>query len=239
MLSCLTVILSKDKSKHIDILCSKLHDNKMSHVNICDYCTLDIDETLKNIGFIGLTRSPYIKQPSAWDKAFYFIVNNNLITLYDYFFFIEDDVYSNEYEYIIQFITKINENFDHDFITTRIKPKSHYPTWKHWKEEYVNQLKLPSQSFNPLCRLSSKLVKKIIEYKNNYQKFYFHEILIASLCLEYNFSHMSYMENEDLKKYIGHIRYNPILEIKEIQDDLIYHPVKPSKDEREKSIVRT
>jgi len=40
-----------------------------------------------------------------------------------------------------------------------------------------------------------------------------------------------------LNTYIGNIRYYPIMTESEINDELIYHPVKDSKSDREKSIV--
>lgn len=232
----LVLILSKDKSKKTNTLCEKLENENISYKNICDSCTIDSDEIIKNLGFTGLTRSPYIKRPSAWDKAFHFVQNNNLTASYKYFFFIEDDVYSKNYTSLLKFIIDANI-FTVDLITKQIRPKSHHPKWKHWQENYVNELKAPHQSFNPLCRLSSKLITKIIEYKNYHGTFEFHEILIASLCLENNFSYINYVESSILKKYIGQFRYNPILTVEDLLDDLIYHPVKPSKDEREKSIV--
>ena len=79
-------------------------------------------------------------------------------------------------------------------------------------------------------------MEKIIQYKKNNGKFNFHEILIASLCLEYNLTYINYIEHEILKKYIGNLNYNPIITIEEIADDLIHHPVKESKDFREKGL---
>jgi hypothetical protein len=231
----LILLLCKEKNQNIINFENILIQQKIEFRIICDLCTLNQDDFLLNIGFYNLTRSEYIKKPSAWDKAFYTIYDNELHDIYDYFFFIEDDVYSKDYKSIIDFINDTSE-YKEDLITKCVRPKSHYPIWKHWFENYIKNLKYPSQSFNPLCRLSKVLVEKIIQYKKNNGKFNFHEILIASLCLEYNLTYINYIEHEILKKYIGNLNYNPIITIEEIADDLIHHPVKESKDFREKGL---
>ena len=232
----IVLLLCKNITENIKLLSSQLDKNNIPYTIICDDCSIHTDNMLIAQGFTDLTRSPYIKKPSAWDKSFYEIHNNKLTSLYDYFLFIEDDIYSKDCESIINFINDISK-YSEDLITKCVRPKSHHPTWKHWNEEYINSLKYPSQSFNPLCRLSKKLVKKIIQYRDNNQKFNFHEVLIASLCLEYDLTYINYIEDEALKKYIGNINYTPILLTKDIKDALIHHPVKDSKSDREKGVV--
>ena len=228
----IALLLCKNITKNIKSLSSQLDKNNIPYTIICDDCSIHTDDMLIAQGFTDLTRSPYIKKPSAWDKAFYTIYNNKLCDIYDYFFFIEDDVYSKNYKSIINFINDASQ-YTEDLITKCVRPKSHHPTWRYWKETYVDGLKYPSQSFNPLCRLSKKLAKIIIEYKDNNKKFDFHEILIASLCLEYNLTYINYIEHNIFKKYVGNIKYVPITTIEDINDDLIHHPVKESKNSRE------
>lgn len=230
----IVILLCKEISYKINLFIGKLIEKHIDYKIICDYCSLDKDDEIKSLGFVNLTRSPYIKKPSAWDKAFYTIHNENMIEKYKYFFFIEDDVYSKQYESIIQFILDAQRVFNVDFITKKIRPKSHHPSWQHWKEDYIFYLKYPSQSFNPFCRLSSSLITKIFEYQKKYQQFNFHEILFASLCLENNMTYINYIESSILNKYIGNFKYNPILLDEEITDNRIYHPVKNSKSDREK-----
>lgn len=232
----LIIILCKHRCNKVIHLENSFVNNTVNFITISDSLTSDIDQTLLNLGFYNLTRSPYIKKPSAWDKAFYTINYHKLYEQYDYFFFVEDDVYSKDYEYLNKFIHDCNNHFDEHFITKQIRPQSHHPNWKYWKEDYISSLKYPSQSFNPLCRLSSQLVKIILHYQKQRKKFEFHEILIPSLCLENNLSYINYIENNTLKKYIGKFRYNPIMLVEEITDNLIYHPVKDSKDAREKGL---
>lgn len=230
----LILLLCKTRSNDIVDLENCLRKNDINFLTVCDFCTLDLDNKLSKLGFVNLTRCDYIKKPSAWDKAFYAISDEKLIDIYDYFFFIEEDVYSHTYNSLIKFIYECSSGFAVDLITKRIKPQSHYASWKYWKEKYVLDLKYPSQSFNPLCRLSKNLIQIILDYRMKHNTFQFHEILIPSLCLENELSHIDYLSDNILKKYIGRIEYNPILLKTDIENNLIYHPVKTSKNDRKK-----
>lgn len=232
----LVLILCNNYSENIKQFEKLLTTNNIQYKIICDSCTHDQDKILLDNGFYNLTRSPYIKKPSAWDKSFYTIYKDSLTDNYDYFFFIEDDIYSVNYTKLVNFIIE-TINYSTDFITKCIRPKDHNPEWRHWKEDYVDKLKIPSQSFNPICRLSSKLIKNILSYRKNNNRFNFHEILFASLCLENNLTYTNYIEDSVLKIYFGNIVYLPILTIQDLTNDLIYHPVKETKDAREKGIV--
>lgn len=228
------LILSKDLFGNYDnnLLSILLNQNNINNIIISDEDSLDLDGPIKKQGFYNLTRSPYIKKPSSWDKAFYYIYQNSLIKQYDYYWFIEDDVYSKNYDSLINFIITSNQEYDHDLITKCIRPKSHHPTWKHWKEEYINQFKFPSQSFNPICRLSSRLISKVFQYQKDNFRFDFHEILFASLCKSHDLSYIEYVNSDKLNKYIGQITYKPVLLKENINDDKIYHPVKKDLDAR-------
>ena len=227
----LIILMTKKTNDIIKLFEHKLNELKLHNIIVCDNCTLCEDDVIKNQGYYNLTRSPHIKKPSAWDKAFYRIKSDLLLNKYDYFFFIEDDVYSKDYDLLIKFIIEAI-NFNEDLITKEIRPRSHHPTWRYWKEEYINKLTHQHQSFNPLCRISKRLIETIIEYKENNGKFEFHEILFSSLCLENNLSYINYIKNETLKKYIGNIVCNPIFTSEDISDNLIHHPVKKTKTER-------
>lgn len=221
----LIILLCKDRLNHIELFVDQLQKNNFSHVVICDNCSIDLDNNLILHGFINLTRSDHIKKPSAWDKAFYHIYDQKLLDKYKYFFFIEDDVYSQNYETLISFIKECAK-YDSDLITKSVRPQSHFPSWRRWKESYVGELLSPRQSFNPICRLSSNLIDKIFQYKDTMSKFNFHEIIFASLCVQHNLTYTEYINDINLKKYIGSIAFEPIFTFNTISNDLINHPVK-------------
>jgi hypothetical protein len=225
MSNTLIVVLCKNRSNHIELLVDKLKQNNFSHTVVCDDCSIDIDQHLISNGFINLTRADHIKKPSAWDKAFYQIYQQQLLSSYDHFFFIEDDVYSTNYDSLIDFIKECNK-YDSDLITKSVRKQSHFPLWKRWKEQYISELLTPRQSFNPICRLSKGLIEKIFQYRDAINKFNFHEIIFASLCVQYNLTYIEYINEVKLKTYFGSMAFEPIFTFETIPNNLINHPVK-------------
>jgi hypothetical protein len=225
MSNTLVLVLCKNISNHIELLINKLEQNNFSYTVVCDDCSVDIDQHLISNGFINLTRADHIKKPSAWDKAFYQIHQQQLLSSYDYFFFIEDDVYSTNYDSLIDFIKECNK-YDSDLITKSVRTQNHFPTWKRWKEQYISELLTPRQSFNPICRLSKDLIEKIFEYRDTINKFNFHEIIFASLCVQHSLKYIEYINHIELKAHFGSIAFEPIFTFDTIPNHLINHPVK-------------
>jgi hypothetical protein len=166
-------------------------------------------------------------RPSSWEYSIYNISSHKLYHIYDYFFFIEDDVFSKQNNTFVNLISIWNKH-NYDFIAKKIRPKYQEEDWIWWKDtNNWNNFDNPYKSFNTICRVSSRLIKKIISYQKIYQKFNFHEILFISLCIENNYSFMDYEDNQDLKKYIDINRIIPELsDIQIIHDDKLYHPYK-------------
>ena len=50
------------------------------------------------------------------------------------------------------------------------------------------QTELTLRTFNPLCRLSNRLVQKILDFQEQHNTFVFHEILFPSLAIKNNYS---------------------------------------------------
>jgi hypothetical protein len=168
-----------------------------------------------------------IKQPSSWDKAFYHLYqNSNLLKKYNYFYFIEDDVYTKDINTLYNSFITLNQP-SYDFIGLKINKRQNTKNWCWWtREKDVNiYFKNPHMSFNPLCRLSSRLINKILEFRNSYNKFYFHEIMFSSLCVENDFTMTNL--NSLIDSYLGKFDSRPIINIDTIKDTKIYHPVKP------------
>lgn len=218
-------ILSKEKNSYV----LELH-NQLNTINIKS--SLVIDDEISNSpiiekGFIGLNRLPDNKPAISWEKAFYNIVINNYIDKYDYFYFIEDDVYSKDTNTILELIEYFN-TFNSDFTSKAILPKEDIIEWPWWeREKDHNQIfKYAHRSFNPFCKISTKLLSVILDFKKQYGKFYFHEILFASLCVNYGLSYHDYSYYPNISNYMGIFRYRPEIDINSIHDTKIYHPVK-------------
>lgn len=214
------LLLSKAKNEYIEELSAIFKPN-----SFIIYDTDYSDDLLKQKGFIGLTGG--IKQPSAWDKSFYFISQITDVTNYSYFYFIEDDVFSKKIHNIKLLAYYLDSNYNsYDLIAHYIQNKSESTNWPWWDKIDVN-LKNQYRSFNPFCRLSKKLVNSILDYRNNNNCFIFHEILFASLCGDHQYSTVSLDSNKEYNKFIGSIKARPILDKIFIDDEKIYHPVKP------------
>jgi len=209
------LILSRSKNKY----CESFTNTISNSVVIYDK---DIsDEELKNQNYCCLTEN--VKKNSAWDKAIYYIDSNlNLLKKYDYFYFIEDDVYSNNLKIFIDLFT-ILDNYNHDLIAHNIKTQQQSPEWSWWKK----YRKYTVKSYNPLCRLSTKMIRLIIDYHKKNKKLLFHEILFASLAYSNKLSVLDLRSINQYKNLFGIFRYRPVIDTKNIRDNKIYHPVKP------------
>ena len=216
------LILTRDSNPYIE---SIYNFNSSIEVKIISDSSID-DKILLDSGFTGLTMM--VKKPSAWDKAFYLIDQNQLYNEYDFFYIMEDDVYCSNITKIFDIINILTQN-KIDFISRQILTKSNSLSWYWWnKPEIQNEIPFeePVKSFNPFCRLSSILIKQILDFRIINNKFFFHEILFASIAQKNNLSILT-IENSIVNDYFGKFIYRPILEKSSITDDKIYHPVKP------------
>jgi hypothetical protein len=174
-------------------------------------------------GYYNFTKITH--NPTSWERSIFHIEINELTKKYEYFYFIEEDVFSPKLETFIDFILTCNK-FKHDLISKGISDKDSSPGWIWWESKKdVKPFEFPIKSFNPICRLSSLLINKIIDYKNYYEKLSFHEILIASIANQFNLSILDYEKEPTLKTFIGEISVIQH-KIEDMQDNKIYHPYK-------------
>ncbi len=106
----------------------------------------------------------------AWDRAFHGI---DLQTTW----FVEDDVAGRRSDF--QKLHEATCNEDADLLSLYIESREQAPTWPHWH----NNRAYPAQfkSFNPLCRLSPELIRRVIELRERKGHFLFHEVMFPSL----------------------------------------------------------
>ena len=132
-------------------------------------------------GFTGMHSKIKI---TSWDKAFYYLKNK---MHYDYYWIIEDDCYLNKN----LFVNFINNNFSKNNSDAILfgwhKKYIQKDSWPHWikNKGYFNKKHL-SSSINQIIRISPTLLNKILNFKKKYNKFIFHELLIASLICQHN-----------------------------------------------------
>lgn len=221
------------KKNLISLLCRKktnYYNDLKNTLNIF-YDTIIIEDNNKDFedcvkkNFINLVT---IKEdPSAWELAFFNIFNNKLYDKYDYFYFIEDDVYSKNIETFKIFIKKL-ENIEHDLVSSYITKKSEMINWYYWEKQNTSMFNEEDLffSFNPICRISKNLIGEILKFQSNNNQFIFHEILFSSICKKNKLNMMSLTDDPEIKSLIGNIIYRPIINKNSILDNRIYHPVK-------------
>lgn len=212
------LILSKKENIYVKYL------NKEINNSYVIYDTSYSDKQCLSNGFYGLTKS--VKIPSAWDKTFYFLnKNKELLDNHDYFFFIEDDVYTRNIVTLLNCLSECDNEYPCDLLSFFIESRKQSPSWYWWSEMHIPK-GFNTKSFNPFCRLSSRLIKDVLMYRDENNKFLFHELLFASISCINNYKLIDVNFTPLKNKYFGLFIYRPLVDEKEINDDKLYHPVK-------------
>lgn len=180
------------------------------------------DSFFKNKGYYNA--SGRFTNPTTWEKSLFLIFTNKLYFEYDYFYFIEDDVYARDLNTFIRLIDLWNTN-NSDLIAKEILSKNGSEEWAWWQSNQYENFNEPWKSFNPICRLSSKLLYKVHQYQLYYNTLNFIEILFPSIVHKFNMSYTDYAHDE-CGKYITKVIAVPHIQESEIVDDGIYHPCK-------------
>jgi hypothetical protein len=185
-----------------------------------NFIQIDNNESIKN----GYSNSSYnIKRdPISWDKALYYFTLIN--KKYKYVWFVEDDVFINSVNNIINLDKKYN-NSDLIVRSNNINPDGKSSSWNHW-DQVNNTLELPwSMSMVCICRLSDKLLNKIYDFTKKNGKLNFIEFLFNTIALHNNYIISNPTEFEPIV-----YRYN--WDINNIDNNLLYHPIKNINDHK-------
>ena len=219
----LILILCRKQTEYTNKLNSFFRKNHVDSVLIKD--NNDPPQSfLRDEGYHNMTK--ILDRPSAWEKSLYFIFVNNLYRKYDYFYFIEDDVYTKDFNTFLSLISLWN-TIDHDLIARSIKIQTEEPDWFWWKDTVTDSenFKYPIKSFNPICRLSSRLIIKIHQYKDYYNTLVFHEILFPSVVKNFNMKYLDY-DNTEYGRHIEIMVADREVDYEDIITNNIYHPYK-------------
>jgi hypothetical protein len=142
------------------------------------------EDECKKLGYQNINFIIKKGEPSAWDKAFcYFCEKSD--RLYDYYWFIEDDVFIPK----IDNLYKIDDKYRDDDIllnkknidlsTQKNAPNSQiFEVKKYMKKEYETSL---CKSMVCIVRLSDKMMKIVKEYVNRYKTMFFLEFFLCTL----------------------------------------------------------
>ena len=96
---------------------------------------------------------------------------------------------------------------------------SHWPQWRY-ADGYFDE---PSRGFQPLCRLSGRLVREVLAFRERHGRFAFHEVLFASLARNSGMSWQNWSRDVTTRHLLPTFRYRP--EVRPIERG-INHPVK-------------
>jgi hypothetical protein len=110
------------KNNNID--CKIIYDYPIKNFQNQDIICYDDFDLVKD-GFSNLTMLDRIKKPGAWEKAFYYLKDNQC---YDYYYIMEDDVYSGNLNIFVEFFKK-TEKYKSDLIAVDIYSQEEDIDW--------------------------------------------------------------------------------------------------------------
>jgi len=153
-----------------------------------------------------------IIRPSAWDKALYHVCVKE--TFYDFVYFLEDDVFVSSKD----IFHTLDNQYTADLLCATHNPYKSNDGWKHWPKK--NQIEEPW--FNSMvcaCRLSKKLLSKILEYAEKNKTLCFHEYFFCTLAAKNN---LEIINPEEFQN----ITWRNNFSLSNMQLGKFYHPLK-------------
>lgn len=174
------------------------------------------------------------KNPSAWDKAFYYF--SVVDTSYDYVWFLEDDVFVSS----IYAISNIDQKYGIADLLCKgngMNQDGHIDGWSHWSQ-IVDKHPLPWYiSMICVCRISNALLQKIKEYVENNNTLFFLEAMPNTLAMHHNLTVINPIEfqpimpNAEIGKRIRQFNTNGKYtwvqtKLDPVEPDHFYHPMK-------------
>jgi len=210
-----TLLLCREPNLWVKALHKYLNDNNIKNIVISDQNfkpspnlnavyyedQLVIDANMHRFDFQHRLR----KCPTAWDKAIYHIYTSKLFS-YDYYYFIEDDIFCKDLSMFKKFITNMDK-FGHDLVTSKIYPKTRadiYDFWVRYKKDIIH----PNGehiyfSFNPLCRLSRAFIKELFAFYDRNNFFYFHEVMLPTVAINNGYKTLDFLKEPSLNTLLG------------------------------------
>jgi predicted O-methyltransferase YrrM len=173
-------------------------------------------ELTQHEGIMGrISELPVI---SAWTRALAWLERERPEV--EHVWFIEDDVAFSP-DGFRQFL-RVAEGMEADLLATDIFERHEQPDWHFWwdVESWFEQ---PRGAFQPLCRLSTRLLRKIFEFREKHGHYLFHELLFPSLVVREGMSMLDMRKHAFLGRFIGAYQFRPIIES---YHPGICHPVK-------------
>lgn len=163
--------------------------------------------------------SPRCRPLTAWARAWMHLnrtMGGNPANVW----FIEDDVAGGREDF--SKLADATVAIDADLSARAVKSLADDRDWPHWGHAR-GVFPQPCRSFNPLCRLSARLVATVLEFRRCHGRFVFQEVLFATLMAEHGLSYLDWAEAPETAGLFGAFRFRPALDHPEPG---ICHPVK-------------
>lgn len=208
------------------MLCDNSTGNYLS--NTITFLSIN-DQICFNLGYKN-SNCCIPKNPSAWDKVFYYFCEIN--TTFDYVWIIEDDVFIPS----INTISYLDNTYGKaDLLSKGNGLCTDLSSWSYWKEVIGKHQEPWYCSMVCATRLSNKLFENIKKYVSNNKTLFFIETMINTIAMNNNLLVKNPIElstimpkPESGKRFRtcinGKMVWIPILE--EIKINNLYHPLK-------------
>jgi len=170
-------------------------------------------------GFSGLmsTSSPF-PVTTAWSRAFAHLART--VKEDEAVWIVEDDVAADMDSFAA--LVRATRAKSADLSALDVHTRHEDPHWWWWNYAdgfFAN----PCRAFQPLCRLSSKLLRVVLDFQMQQQRFTFHEVLFASLAHEHGMTTLDWRKVPSIANMLEDFRYRPY--VSRLQRGVL-HPVK-------------
>ena len=152
----------------------------------------------------------------AWDKSMYFF--NEINTLYEYVWLLEDDVFLYDEHALVSIDEK---HHCADLLTAfhEINETGEMYSWSHWVN-VIHRIELPwAHSMVCAMRVSKQLLKEIVNYKNKHGHLFFIESMFNTIAHQKNLLIENPVE-------LSTIHWNTSWNRDDIDIKKLYHPFK-------------
>ncbi len=170
-------------------------------------------------GFGGLmSKSGPFPRITAWSRAFAHLAQT--VEEDEAVWFVEDDVAGDVDSFAALIAATRAKQADLSALDIRTRHEdAHWPWWSYAD----GVLPSPCRAFQPLCRLSGRLLRAVLDFQKRHQRFTFHEVLFASLAHEHGMTWLDWRKDPATKALVEDFLYRP--DVNRVHRG-VSHPVK-------------
>lgn len=183
-----------------------------------DPCVIHVPDE-KACGFGGMMSvSGSFPWVTSWSRAFAYL--KDFPSVEEDVWLVEDDVAGDPASF--KRLVEATVSHQPDLAAIDIRSRSDNPAWPWWgyADGYFPDA---AAAFQPLCRLSGRLVRAVLDFQKRHGRLIFHEVLFASIARQQGMKCLSWDRSAEFRYLLGSFRYRP--EVTKCSHG-ISHPVK-------------